>query len=900
MRLEVTEEYLLKLKLNKVRLCIIFLLFFYSSVSSAQDLQFNFKKDTRLSEALLLASKELHFKVAYDVGRLQNYYVPETITGKNVDDFLNHLLEQSGFIFLYKHGCYLIVEKPDIRDKETDQTIMLTGSIVDKETGEQLPFASVLVPEQNIHAIASSNGTFSVKDIVSNPVHLTINFIGYSSMDTSINLEAGLNNLVIALKPKAVSIQSVDIVKNRIDIIDFRDEIDFATTVNPSRLMDMPMTVETDIFRTLQLLPGVSYCEHSSELNIRGGTSDQNLVLFDGQTLYNLSHYYGVFSSINPSIVKDIQVFKGGFDSRYGERISGIVDISGKSGNQMKPSFAADINLLSINLEAEVPVTKKLTLVAAGRRSYSDIYSTSFADKLFEKRNSAMKSEPDDTVTVSEPSYYFYDVNAKVNYRISDQENLFISAYGGEDNYKNAYTLNSHAMHIATLDSNVWHNYGVSINWQKQWNPSFFSSLMVGASGYENQSVNSTTINRRAIDEQQQPYLPDSQNVFLAENTNELKDISVSSRNTLTINSNHMLNFGFLLRRNRIYYHKDADKVYVYDNINQSSWISSFYILDKISVSEKFIIKPGFRLTYYDGNRQVYLEPRLSARYSISDNLSLRMAAGRYNQFISQVASQQETGYTKNFWALSNDSVNPVLKASHFLAGLAWEKGKFFADAEVYFKKYSGQQEYVYLSNFLRNTDFDDFFPKNGPSPPVEESASSPSYIITGTGQSAGIDVIFGFKSRMYTGWISYSLGHSTQRFNMINQGAEIPSLTDQRHQISISNLVALGRWNLGSVCLFSTGRPYIAENRIEMGQSIERRYERLPNYFRCDVSANYRFSIKNVRLKTGVSVVNLFNSQNYFDVNTRTFKFESTTFSETNLVQSQRMALNIFLHINL
>jgi ferric enterobactin receptor len=909
MKLEVTEKYLSEKKRGNTYVYILFLFLVFALKTNAQEYKLVFDKDTQLSEAILISSKQLNFKVAFDAKRLGEKSTIGEFSGKTRDEFVSNLLKNSGFTFVYKHGCYLIVEGEGSQPESIPNELQLTGSVIDVESGEQLPFASIIIASQNILVSASTNGTFSIKNIVSNPVRIGISYIGYFPVDTLISWSDPIKNLTFRLRHKTSVIDSVNVKADKVEMVDYRSDVDFATTVNPSKLIDMPQLVETDIFRTLQLLPGISYSENSSELSIRGGSSDQNLILFDGQTLYNLSHYYGVFSSINPNIVKDIQVYKGGFDSRYGERISGVVDITGKSGNLLRPKVIADVNLLSLNLAAEVPVSRKLTFVLAGRRSYSDIYKTSFAGNIFEKNSLYNNLSQQDSVVVSEPSFFFYDLNAKLNYRISNKENISLSASTGRDFFKNAYETNSTYRNISYLDSNSWSNYGVSLCWQKQWNNSFFSNILIGSSGYKNFSVNTTDIVKLKTDGHDQAYLPDSQNVFTTSNHNSLNDFSVSMKNTLSIDNFNLLDFGFLVRQNGIYYHKDADKVYVYDNLNQSAWISSVFLQDKISLSQNIILKPGFRLSYYNGDHNVYFEPRFALKYNVTERFSCRLATGRYTQFISQVLSPQETGYIKSIWVLANDSVNPVLEANHYIVGLTFENKKFLADIEGYYKSLSGIQEYVYISQYRRNKDFVRVFPSNQKWQDIQTNQNKPSYFITGTGKSYGLDFFVRYKSSNYTSWLSYSLSQSVEYFDKINNNTEIPAFTDQRHQLSFSNLYTFKRWNFGAVSVFSTGRPYLAyeadslfsgSHPTNTGAALSniRVYKRMPNYFRTDVSATYNFVFKLTSVKLGVSIINLFNNQNYFDINTRTFNFESSTFSETNLIQSQKLSFNVFIHV--
>jgi ferric enterobactin receptor len=895
MRLKVAiAKYILKP--NRIRVCFFIIGFVvsHSTECKSQAYELAFRENVALSNALLQSSKTFGFKVAFDAQRLGAVHIDKIVKGSSKDEFVTNLLQNTGFTYIYKHGSYLIVEA-STATPEIQNTCQLLGTTFDNETGEQLPYASVFLPSENISISTSTNGTFGIKNIVSNPIHVIINYIGYYPIDTLLSWNTPSIYHSFKLKYKVNVIDSVHIHAKRLEMVDYRGDVDFSTTINPLKLIDLPMLAETDIFKTLQLLPGINYSENTTELSIRGGTSDQNLVLFDGQTLYNLSHYYGVFSSINPYIVKDIQVFKGGFDSRYGERISGIVDITGKSGNRMKPSFIADFNLLSVNLAMEIPVSKKLTFVGAARRSYSDILKTGFAKNLFELRDPKFNEDSVQIVNISEPQFHFHDLNAKLNYRVNEDENISLSIYEGKDYFYNTYSylVKSKFSLVKNTDSSSIRNYGFSVNWQKQWNSSSFSSVTIGSSGYFNESYNLTKIDMFNQDGPDQKFLPDPQNIFEMQNNNHLKDYFVSLQNTISINSYNQLNFGFLFRRNDIFYHKDADKKYVYDNANQSAWLSSVFIQDRVLLLKNLRIKPGIRLSSYAGNRQFYLEPRFAAKYDLTENFSLRMATGRYYQFIAQVNSYQETGYTKNFWVLANDAANPVIKSNHYILGMAYQYKNFLFDAEAYYKDNTGIQEYIYLSQYTRHTKYNDYFPTD------QKPHPQPSYFINGSGKTQGIDFFVRYRNKNFTSWLSYTLSKGVQQFDSINLGQEIPAMTDQTHQISFSNLFSFGEWNIGAIALFSTGRPYISSSKNDNILPIKREYSRMPDFFRFDLSTNYNFKINSVRAKAGISIINLFNTQNYFDKSSRTFDFENSNFTETNMIPSQNLSLNLFLQIS-
>lgn len=909
MRLGQIVKYVSEISRINIFLCASFFSLLVCSPSSAQTYKLNFTNET-LSDALLKASDEFKIKVAFDAQKAAAIHINKQVTGNTPEEFMQNLLSGSAFDYVYKHNHFLIVDRVIVEPKLP--TCQLVGTITDNESGEQLPYATIVLPDQNLNAYASTSGSFSFKEINTNPFRLMIHFIGYTPVDTLIRWNSSFLNCNFKLKRDVQVIDTVIVKSPRLEMIDYRNDADFATTINPSKLIDLPLLAETDIFRTLQLLPGISYTENSSELSIRGGSSDQNLILFDGQTLYNLSHYYGVISALNPNIIKDVQVFKGGFDSRYGERVSGIVDITAKSGNQSKPKIYGDLNLVSGNITAEIPVTPKLSVIAAFRRSYSDIYSTEFANNLFKNNVTRFRNDSNEQTSITTPTFHFYDYNTKLTYRISAREALSFNFYGGTDYFSNAYNTYSNRLIVYNLDKNNWSNYGVSAGWTKQWNSSLFTNLQLGASGYTNNYYNSIVIDRTNAPPMGHGPLPNNLDTFESNNSNNLKDISLSLKSSYNINNRHQLFFGALVRQNNIYYHKDADRKYIYDNLNQTNNVASVYFLDKFKINRFLTLKPGMRVNYYDGTQKFYIEPRAALGIDISSNVSARIAYGKYYQYLSQALSEQETGYIKSIWVLANKNEHPVIKSNHLVLGINYRLGNFLFDAEAYYKYFTGIQEYYYISNLQRNAEFDRLFePREGKT--VILPSDKPSYFMNGKGRAYGIDFFLQYKKRIFTSWLSYSIGRSLHQFEQINYGFDIPAPTDQLHQLSFTNMLTLGNWNFGTITLFSTGRPYIdkpQDNIITRTTSADystgsqtnmiiRYYSRTPNYFRMDFSANYTFKMGESRLKVGTSVVNILNTQNYYDINTRDINYANSSFTETNLIRSQNLSLNLFLHFS-
>jgi hypothetical protein len=851
--------------------------------------------DTPLSEALIRVSAQLNVKVAFDARKLGMVIINRAVSGNTADEIICNLLINTDFYYIYKYSRYLIVEKeePGIR---TYSGYQLMGSVSDSESGEKLPFSTIILYDSNLQFYASDEGSFSIKNIGYNPVHLFISHIGYNQLDTTIYLDNTFSILSFKLNKQVHSLDIIEVRGEKPEILALKNDVGFATTFNISRLFDLPSIAESDIFRILQVVPGINYNENSQGLSIRGSPGDQNLVLFDGQTLYNLTHFYGLVSVINPNVIKDMQVYKGGFDSRFGERVSGIVDITGKSGNQVKPAIYGDINFLSGNVTLEVPVGRKVTFVGAFRRSFSGLYSTGLPKEGSLPRNRITLGDSASLINSTRPNVSFYDYNAKLTFMPSNTETFSLILFGGKDNMKNDYSGNTNNLVIDTRDRDSWNNYGFSAEWSRQWNESLYSNIQAGTSGYKNKSSSSTQIQRTASSTIEPRFLPDSINVFNTQNHNEVNDIFLSVRNSYKTVQNNEVDFGILIRENKIVYYKDAESRYVYENQNQIGLNVSAYIQDKI-VFNRLQLKPGLRYTYFNNTGKIYTEPRFSANYNISNNVSVRVAMGKYYQFINQVQSQQETGYNKNFWLISDDWYHPVVTSNHFISGLTAEKGRFLLDAEVYYKAYSGIQENISVSPFRKNDDFIRYFPASGTNDPPMQPAPVASLYLTGTGKSFGTDLMLRYKGTKFTSWLSGSFGRTRYSFLAINEGADIPAATDLPHVLSWTNMLTAGKWNFGSISTYTSGRPYIDYKQSSDVIPVMRVYKRLPESFSSDFSVNYNFRAIGGKFKTGISLINVFNSHRFLDVDTRKIDFENDSFSQVTLVQDRSFSVNMFLH---
>ncbi|HPF51942.1 MAG TPA: TonB-dependent receptor [Draconibacterium sp.] len=857
---------------------------FFTVPLFAQKYQFSFS-ETPLSEALKEVSAKTQIKLSFDAGLLKQIPVSVNIKTNEIEAILDNLLLKSEYTFIKKYDTYLIVKKETAiaSENSTVKYKMLSGLVYDNESGERLPYASIFDREHNVAAVTNVEGSFSIRVPVDTPVNLQVRYLGFQPTDTIISANESDDLLRIGLNQRLLSIETVDISGLQIEMLEAGKEAGHMV-FNPSRFIDLPNYGETDIFRALQLLPGISSFENSSQLNVRGSTADQNLVLLDGFTLYNLDHFFGVFSALNPNVIKNIQVYRGGFDSRYGERVSAIVDIVGKSGNHSRPAVYGGINLISGNLTAEVPITQKLTVIAAGRRAYSDLYSSWLADKLLSDKLVQTRL-PIPGAEVITPKFYFSDYNLKVSYEMSDQENLSVSAYGSKDNLNSSNNRSDDRGEVSVEDVNQWGNYGFGATWNKQWNKKYFTSLQLGHSGYFNDYNNNTvTISNNTLPPVDTAAVQNNGITDVTNESNKLTDYFLTFRNELAVAHKQKVEFGLSGRYNRFTYYKDATRAFVYDNLESSALLVTGFVQDRITIGNKLALKPGIRLNYYTNSAQFYIEPRFTGSYLLLKEWTIKFATGRYVQFLNKSGTLQSFGYNRSFWVLADGDVNPVVTSNHFIAGFCFEKNELYFDVEAYYKKVNGLQEYL----------FDKTPDSRNPAPPDENRYSR---FISGGGKAMGIDFLAKYEGTHFTSWLAYSLSKSTRRFNEINNGAEIPGNFDQTHELKWTNLYNLKKWNFSTLAIYNTGKPYIESSMLSDDFTETRVYNRLPDYFRVDLSLNYTFNIKNVNIKPGLSLLNAFNTDNYLDAYTRDIPLGDVPQTITTLVKAQSLTLNFFVN---
>ncbi len=771
----------------------------------------------------------------------------------------------------------------------TAYNFQLTGLIRDKVSGEALPFALVSINNSNIFTSSNADGYFTILKVPSDTSVLKITYVGYQKTVIYLDPKTPKKGLLIELENTTQNLKSVQVIGYREDVV-LVNKSDVSTIkMTPKKLEQLPNVGERDILRSFQLMPGVSASnESSSGLYVRGGTPDQNLVLYDGFTIYHVDHLYGFFSAFNSNALKDVQLYKGGFESRFGGRLSSVTEITGKDGNQNKFNVGGDLSLLSMNVFAEIPVGDKFSSVIAYRRSYKGFIYNRIFDKFnlqsASERNTAMPSGPGGMgqSQSSTASSFFYDLNAKFTYRPTKKDVISFSLFNGTDKLDNGFSSNNSnfasgmgSFSFSNSDLTKYGNVGTSLKWSRKYNSRLYGNTILSYSNYY--STRDRSQERTSSDANGNETT--TKNGILE--NNNLRDYSLKSDYQFDITNNSQLQFGLFATWYDIKYTYAQNDTSTILNKDNEALLAGGYLQYKLKfLKDKLTILPGVRQSYYGMTNKWYSEPRANLVWLVTNKLTFKSAWGRYYQFANRVTREDILSGSRDFWILSDGSSIPVSSAMHYIAGLSYENNHYLFSTEAYYKKLSNLTEYSLRFN----------------TSPMGVSYNENFF--QGEGFSKGVEFLIQKKSGKYNGWISYTLGQS-HSFYKIYADTYYPSNQDVTHEFKIVNLYKYKRWDFSLTWIYATGRPYTAPSgaysvSLLDGSSTEyfttttKNGLRLPDYHRMDLAINYKLvtGIKGQRKRREIGYIgfSIFNVYNRTNVWYKQFTIEDGAIIETNV----------------
>ena len=917
-------------------LVLMFLLLFENSFSQQKVYKINNEKYTDETLKSILEDIEWKYglKIKYEPNDLPNTKITIWIENQTLKELLTNIVESNKFDLLVKmenpNVATLIIKsvfEESIKAQNAPKyskfqpkrfDFAVSGIAKDAFSGETLPFATISVADNSgVTAQTNVDGYFTLQHVPSDTVLLKVSYVGYLNKTFRLTPTSLLTNLTLELDSDTRSLEELVVTGEKTEMVQANQVVGMIK-MTPRNIAKLPNVGEKDPFRAFQLMPGVSASnESSSGLYVRGGTPDQTLVLYDGFTVYNVDHLFGFFSAFNYNAIKDIQLYKGGFDARFGGRISAVAEITAKEGNSKKLNAGVDLSMLSTNAYLESPLGKKFTVLVAARRSYKGpIYTKIFSKFADQSATSTATQQPqggpggrggfNNLQTSTKASSYFYDLNSKITFKPTKKDILALSFFNGTDNMDNSSTPSLSGfgpfaqagidLGTSTNDLSKWGNTGASLKWSRKWNNRLYGNTLLSYSNYYSERDNSRTISLVRGDST-------TVNRLGRLETNNLKDYSFKTDWEWKLLKNQQVEFGAMITKNNIVFDYTQNDTTNIVSRNDTGLISSFYLQDRMNFfGNKLELIPGLRLNHFDVTKKFYVEPRLTFNYKVTDKFKIKGGGGIYNQFIKQINREDITQGNRNFWILGNGTSLPVTQSKHLIVGAAYELKNYLFDVEFYQKQNTGITEYTlrFVPNFSRNTGGG---PGGGPG---GGGLTTEETFFNGNETIRGMDVLVQKKFGKLTGWVGYTLAEAVRN---VSAFSDKPYYSDQdvRHQFKTVGLYSVKKWDLAATWIFSTGRPYTSiigaydltlldGTTKSFTNPSDKNANRFINYQRLDASATYNFKYGNI----GFSVFNLYNRTNVWYKRFEVIRQDGISFLQTTDVTYLGITPNITLSLKL
>ncbi|MDP3149176.1 MAG: TonB-dependent receptor [Ignavibacteria bacterium] len=710
----------------------------------------------------------------------------------------------------------------------------ISGFIKDAVTGEVLTGANLLLYKDSIdtknhpYTGTTSNiyGFYVLPNLPAGNYFLITRYIGYkSAVKEFLNLKSNAVHFNIVLLPKEIEKEEVVIIGKRMDksLISNFD-------VSPELLAKLPsLSGETDLFKLLQMLPGVkTESELSKGLYVRGGSPDQNLTLVDGLTLYNPSHIGNIASAFNSDAIQEIRLIKGAFPAEYGGRLSSILDIKLRSGTKNATKGTVGVGLINSFFTLEGPMGNNSTYMFSGRGMYYDTYQKKFI------QNSSM------------PRYNFSDMNAKINYVISEENILSISMVYSKDN------LYSPSSNTDLNYSTKWDNLSIGLNWLHINSKSFLLTTGLSFTDYGFRSLIFDYSSEDVTD-----------NFF---SSSRLKDYSLKQNVELHLNENHMLKTGIELTFHQydLIYSTAYDpllEVDPYAGDNQYSLEGALFFQMESQFTPQFKMNSGLRFYYFGDRKYFSAEPRIEISYAVTDKTFIKSAYTTTHQFLHLIV-RNDISLPTDLWYPSTKNILPG-SSDQYVLGIDQYFGEqdYLLSVETYYRNMQNLYEYRNSAalNSLKNS--------------VEGELTN------GKGEAYGVEFFLNKKSGAISGWLGYTLSWTKRKFDQLNNGKLFYPKYDRRHDLSAVVAYKINdNWSAGVTWTYHTGENYSSApvqyrfNEISPGNGSnvyvyypELNKAQLPSFHKMDLNVTYKFPLFNLPFEAYLNIYNLYNRQNPF-----------------------------------
>ena len=771
----------------------------------------------------------------------------------------------------------------------------ISGYITDKKTGESIIGANIYCKSTGKGVSSNTYGFYSLT-VEEGVKSIIYSFIGYKSISKEINLRNDVN-YDVEFEVSTVNVEEV-VVTDEKNIVEKTQTSVIEVPIE--QIKNIPALFgEVDVLKAIQLLPGVQSSEGTSGFYVRGGGPDQNLILLDGVPVYNSSHLGGLFSVFNADAIKTVRLTKGGFPARFGGRLSSVLQIDMKEGNMKEFKGDVTLGLISSKLTIEGPIIKNRTsFIVSGRRTYADLLIKPFLPEG------------------NDFNLYFYDLNAKINHKISNKDRVYISAYMGDDVFNVDLLNDDDNEGKGESPKNNENNYRESMNfglgygnitstlrWNHLYSNKLFSNTTLTYSRYQF----NTNFNLQSVNGQDTVYNSSVDSLFTGPSSegvtfgyiSGIEDYGIRVDFDYTPNPSHDIKFGFSYTNHNFFPGEtnlnlltnspDSSQNFSLDTIINFSERTNvheafLYLEDDINFSDKLKVNIGAHIGFYSvsnysekytnlydylTDKEYYnIQPRVSARYLISDNWSVKSSYSEMKQNI-HLLSNSSVGLPSDLWVPAVDSA-PSQSSKQWAINISTELygGDYELSLEGYYKTMKNLITYKEGYSNLSSTESWENSVETG-----------------GEGESYGGEFFLQKKTGKTTGWIGYTLSWTNRRFDNISFGEWYPYKYDRRHDLSIvCSHKFNNRLDVGGTWVYGTGNAMTFPQSVYLGMPYtnnwsgtnindlvesygERNSTRMNPFHRLDIGINFHKQKKKYTRTLSIGAYNVYNRRNPFFV---------------------------------
>jgi hypothetical protein len=808
-----------------------------------------------LQEVFQQFETEYGLQLAYEPKIVAARYVSVELQQESVLSALFLVLESAGLDYLTVAENKILIRPQSAVPPPPMQYVKLSGQLRDARTGDALPYASVQWVGTAVGGCADEQGRFELllPDTVQQ-FSLQASYIGYRTRRVDFD-RLPSHSLPLYLAPDTITVPTV-IVVERFPYLS-QDGKAQSNTLRPQA--NLPgLGGQLDPMRQLQLLPGIAaYNDFSTGLQVRGGMPDENYVEWDGMVLYQLDHFFGIFSAVNGDLVEQVRLYKNSFPAEYGGRISSVVSIESPARQPEDPSGNMSISNIMASGDIDMPISPSMSLMLGGRVTLPGLGNSSlfnaFQQQIDEPEIGSNLPLRDRVVRIR-PAFSFYDAFAKYRWQIGEKTHVQANAFLSNDAYDYTYGFQFRTLDQGRLilndntvgEESTWENQAASLRLSHQWNNTWSSRWDISYSRYGEEERTYTNLNRAPVGETAATF--ETQNI----RNNQLEAVHLKWVNDWRPDSTQHYQWGYRYSYESTTLQLQNDDSPILnreaDGGQHALFASGAYELDRLFWSW------AVHATYFQPTSSLHLSPRVKATLALDDHWSASFSLNRYHQFLRRYYFENRFGRSVAVWTMANEQAFPIAHANQATLGGRFAKAGWSFDAALFYKYTEGSLQQAATISGLGN--------EGDPRPQNMDFR-----IFQGEGQAYGLEMLLQHDGESFTNWLSYTLSRSLQRYPQAFRNAWFPTQEDRPHQLQWNGQYRLNKWSFNGTYVWATGAPYFDGS---LRAAIEERelaqpdaYQRIDDYHRLDLGLAYQFHWDKLDFQLGASVYNVLDHSN-------------------------------------